>query len=131
MNDLVIIPKKPNQQIVQEYLKGKVLPAMVSREAASDIFKKHYSDVVKAATAVAGDTPILTRKQLQEIILNNDGNAMELIEDLLNKEVINTVLTITRGNQAAAASRLGINRGTLRTRIAKIRKNTPRYDLPI
>jgi DNA-binding protein Fis len=56
---------------------------------------------------------------------------MEVIQDILNKEVINTILTITRGNQTTAASRLGINRGTLRTRISKIRKSNPLYDLPI
>ena len=132
MNDLVLIPKEPNQQIIQEYLKDKVLPAMIgSREAAIKAFTKDYNTVVNAAMAVVVDVPILTRKQLQEIILSNDGNAMEVIEDILNKEVINTILTITRGNQTTAASRLGINRGTLRTRISKIRKSNSLYDLPI
>lgn len=132
MNDLVLIPKEPNQQIIQEYLKDKVLPAMIgSRETAVKAFTKDYNTVVNAAMAVVVDVPILTRKQLQEIILSNDGNAMEVIQDILNKEVINTILTITRGNQTTAASRLGINRGTLRTRISKIRKSNPLYDLPI
>ncbi len=132
MNDLVLIPKEPNQQIIQEYLKDKVLPAMIgSREVAVKAFTKDYNTVVNAAMAVVVDVPILTRKQLQEIILSNDGSAMEVIEDILNKEVINTILTITRGNQTTAASRLGINRGTLRTRISKIRKSNPLYDLPI
>ncbi len=132
MSDLVLIPKEPNQQIIQEYLKDKVLPAMIgSREVVVKAFAKDYNTVVNAAMAVVVDVPVLTRKQLQEIILSNDGNAMEVIQDILNKEVINTILTITRGNQTTAASRLGINRGTLRTRISKMRKNNPRHDLPI
>ncbi len=131
MNDLVLIPKEPNREVLQEYLKNGVLPIMgETREEIIKEFKKCYKAVIKAAASV-NDAPILTHKQLQEIIANNPGNAMEIIQDILNKEVINTALISTRGNQTKTASILGINKGTLRARISKIRKNNPRYDLPI
>lgn len=131
MNNLVLIPKEPNREVLQEYLKNEVLPIVgETREETIKEFKKHYKTLIKAAT-VTGDTSILTHKQLQEIIANNPGKAMEIIQDILNKEVINTALISTRGNQTKTASILGINKGTLRARISKIRKNNPRYDLPI
>lgn len=131
MNDLVLIPKEPNREVLQEYLKNEVLPIVgETREETIKEFKKQYKTLIKAAT-VTGDAPILTHKQVQEIIANNPGNAMEIIQDILNKEVINTALVSTRGNQTKTASILGINKGTLRARISKIRKNNPRYDLPI
>lgn len=69
------------------------------------------------------DTPIerLVRRKVLEYVETMDGHAItnlhELTVNLVEEALLKVVLQITDGNQSEAAAMLGINRGTLRTRM--------------
>lgn len=59
------------------------------------------------------NTPVLTIEHLKNVIESGNENAMQLVE----KPLLEITLTHTRGNQTKAAEILGLNRGTLRTKL--------------
>lgn len=60
------------------------------------------------------------RKSVTERLnVGNSGGVHKSVREVVEREMLNTVMIHCRGNQSQAAELLGINRGTLRTRLAQ------------
>lgn len=63
------------------------------------------------------NTPVLTIEHLKNVIESGNENAYATALQLVEKPLLEITLTHTRGNQTKAAEILGLNRGTLRTKL--------------
>lgn len=61
----------------------------------------------------------LNKQEVRSVVEENSGSAYQCAIDQLEKTLISETLIVARGNQTKAAIILGLNRGTLRKKLAK------------
>lgn len=63
------------------------------------------------------NSTILTIEHIKNVLKTQNENAYIVVMQLVEKPLIEITLEQTRGNQTKAAEILGLNRGTLRTKM--------------
>ncbi|WP_277561077.1 helix-turn-helix domain-containing protein [Acinetobacter beijerinckii] len=63
------------------------------------------------------NSTILTIEHIKNVLKTQNENAYMVVMQLVEKPLIEITLEQTRGNQTKAAEILGLNRGTLRTKM--------------